>query len=519
MKRIVLGGMIALVVLALAGVGMAVARPDLVPVWARVGPPPNAGEDAGLYCKEHGVPEKFCTLCHEELASTLMLCTEHGDIPEDICTLCHPEVEEKYDIHMCIEHGLPEHFCAQCGNGPGAAAALPDDGWCATHNKPESLCAECLADPGSHNADAAANVCRQPLPTVRLATAKLAGQVGIETAQVQQERLVPRLAANAETAFDANRCAEVYPRVNGFLREVLVDLGRPVRRGEVLAVVDSAEISAAKSRFLAARAADELARVSYERTAKLTERGTLPAKNELEALTALNQAKAETMDAEQALRNFGFADDELARIADAKDTTSFLEVVSPIDGVVVARHAVRGEAVQPTTQLFDVTDTSRMWLWIDVYEADIAKVAVGQPVRFTIPGGDGPTFEGEVTWVGVQVDPTTRTTRVRAELPNAEGRLRANLFGQAEIQLGDERQAVVVPTAAVQRKDGVDVIFLPQQEDGVYRPQRVVARALDRGDVVEIAWGLKPDQRVVTKGSFLLKTEIMKGAIGAGCCE
>ena len=69
-----------------------------------------------------------------------------------------------------------------------------------------------------------------------------------------------------------------------------------------------------------------------------------------------------------------------------------------------------------------------------------------------------------------------------------------------------------------QRKDDADLVFLPQ-EDGVYRPQRVVARPVDRRGVVEVAWGLEPGQRVVTKGSFLLKTEIMKGAIGAGCCE
>ncbi|RUL87012.1 efflux RND transporter periplasmic adaptor subunit [Tautonia sociabilis] len=546
MKRIVLGVTIALVVVAATGAGLAVARPDLVPAWAGIDPArlPSWARlaaaapgpvDYGLYCKEHGVPEKFCTLCHEELTGTLLLCTEHGGIPEDICTLCHPEAEAKYDLAMCTEHDLPEQFCGECGNGPGAAAALPDDGWCAAHNMPGAWCIECKAAGGCATGDhadhpghedhaghahgpAEAEVCRVPLPIVRLRTPGPAARLGIETAPARQERLVPRLLANAETAFDANRCAEVYPRVGGFLREARADLGQPVRRGEVLAVVDSAEISGAKSRFLAARSAAELAKVAYDRTAKLTERGALPAKNELEALTALNQAQAEMMDAEQALRNFGFADADLARIAEAKDTSSLLDVVAPIDGVITARHAVRGEAVQPTTQLFDVTDTSRMWLWVDVYEADIAAVALGQPVRFIIPGVDGAESEGTVTWVGVQVDPTTRTTRVRAELANPDGRLRANLFGQAEIQLGEERQAVVVPKAAVQRKDDADVVFL-LQDDGVYRPQRVVARPVDRRDVVEVAWGLQDGQRVVTKGSFLLKTEIMKGAIGAGCCE
>ena len=79
------------------------------------------------------------------------------------------------------------------------------------------------------------------------------------------------------------------------------------------------------------------------------------------------------MDAEQKLRNLGFDDAELARILKTKDTRNLLNVVAPIDGTVVARHAVKGEAVQATTQLFAVADTSRMWLWIDVYESDIPR--------------------------------------------------------------------------------------------------------------------------------------------------
>lgn len=76
-------------------------------------------DDAGLYCEEHGVPEKFCTLCHPELKDKLLLCKEHGNIPEDVCTLCHPEVEAKHKIEMCPNgHKLPKHFCMECAKKP-----------------------------------------------------------------------------------------------------------------------------------------------------------------------------------------------------------------------------------------------------------------------------------------------------------------------------------------------------------------------------------------------------------------
>ncbi len=541
MKRVQIALACALIAVVAAG-AVVLARPQWLPAWARVDPEvlpawarfggqDRAAEeaaDAGLYCKEHGVPEKFCTICHEELADKLMLCKEHGNIPEDICTICHPEVAKKYHIQMCKEHGLPEHFCYRCGNGPSASLNQPDDGWCAAHGKPEALCAECAqakADgkpiPMKKEQSGTAKVCRKPLPTVRLASARLARRIGIQTAVVGEEEHAHKLVANAETAYDANHYADVNPRVAGFIREVRVDLGQRVRQGDVLAVVDSAEVSAARTQYLSSQAALKLARATAERTQSLARTGAVAGKAELEVMTALNQAQASAMDAEQKLRNLGFEDEALARILKDNDTRNLLSVVAPIDGTVVVRHAVKGEAVQATARLFAVADTSRMWLWIDVYESDIGRVKPGQAVSFAVLGtdpGQGQATAGRVTWIGSEVNEQTRTTRVRAELANPDGRLRSNQFGEATIQIGADHRAVVVPKEAVQRKDNVDVVFLPEAE-GVYRPQRVTTRATDRADVLEVTWGLKTGQVVVSKGAFLLKTEIMKGAIGAGCCE
>jgi cobalt-zinc-cadmium efflux system membrane fusion protein len=513
-----------LIAACLAGLAFAVARPQWIGAWSRLVGRAPAAEDAGLFCKEHGVPEKFCTLCHKELEEKLMLCKEHGSIPEDICTLCHPEAAKKHNIQTCREHGLPEHFCYKCGNGP--VMNQPDDGWCAAHNKPEVLCRECAqpearseALPDSNRG--ANNACRQPLPLVRLASSALARKIGIQTDTVTEEQHAHRLIANAETGYDANHYADISPRVAGFIHDVHVDLGEAVRRGDVLAVIDSAEVSAAKTQYLSAQAAVQLAQATAERTQSLSRSGAIAGKAELEVMTALNQAQAGLMDAEQKLSNLGFDQEERAEILKNKDTRNLLNVVAPIDGTVVARHAVKGEAVQPTAQLLAVANTSTMWLWIDVYEADISKVKPGQSVSFAISGtspDEGYATTGQVTWVGTEVNEQTRTTRVRAEVGNASGRLRAHQFGEATIQIGAPHRAIVVPKEAVQRKDKVDLVFIPEGE-GVYRPQRVTTKPTNRSDVLEVSWGLKRGQTVVSKGAFLLKTEIMKGAIGAGCCE
>ena len=111
----------AILFAALATLGVACGPPGPDPVATQaVETVSTSPADSGLFCDEHGVPEAYCTLCHEELKGTLLLCAEHGNIPEDICTLCHPEVEAKHKIVMCPKgHKLPKHFCYECAKPAG----------------------------------------------------------------------------------------------------------------------------------------------------------------------------------------------------------------------------------------------------------------------------------------------------------------------------------------------------------------------------------------------------------------
>lgn len=529
MKRFLLA--ICIILPLAAAIGVAATRPDLLPAWARG--PANAhaeSDDGGLRCVEHGVPEKFCTLCHPELKGKLLWCEEHG-VPEDICTLCHPEVKDKYKVTTC-EHNLPAEFCPKCGKGQ--APNLVNDGWCAEHNEPEATCSKCKAaeekgeskgeesrrpegDDGPKAAvEKKADI--RPLSIVKLKRPELAGKIGVQTVPVAEERHAHRIGGNAEVAYNASRYAEVRPRVSGFTREVKVEVGDEVRTGQVLAVIDSPEVGTAKTQYLSALPGVSLAEATLKRTAALIRQDALPGKNQLEAETKLHQARAEQMNAEQRLRNLGFGDKELGRIRETRDSTTLLNVLAPFDGTVVAREAVIGEAVEPTTQLFDVADTSVMWTWIDVSERDAALVAKGQAVTFSVSGTDGTGYPGRVIWIGTEVNPQTRTTRIRAELKNPDGKLRANQFGRAEIQVGEDHAALIVPKAAVQDFEGAHLVFLAQ-DDGSFRPQRVRTRPVGRGGAVEVTWGLKPGVRVVTARSFLLKTELMRDALGAGCTD
>jgi cobalt-zinc-cadmium efflux system membrane fusion protein len=134
-----------------------------------------------------------------------------------------------------------------------------------------------------------------------------------------------------------------------------------------------------------------------------------------------------------------------------------------------------------------------------------------------VPDLEPAGFTGKVLWIDTEVNDRTRTVRVRAEVGNAEGLLRANMFGSGEIQLDKPRTSLLVPRDAVQWEGASFVVFVRKRADE-YEPRRVIVGE-EVGKFLELAWAdLKPGEEIVTTGSFLLKTEIQKGSIGAGCC-
>ncbi|WP_434424085.1 efflux RND transporter periplasmic adaptor subunit [Nannocystis pusilla] len=224
---------------------------------------------------------------------------------------------------------------------------------------------------------------------------------------------------------------------------------------------------------------------------------------EQELLTAQAHANA----AQAGLRLLG---------ASKASTSGRYTLVAPIAGTVVRRPVVLGILATEDISLATIADTSVMWALCDVPESSAAQVALGQTMQLSIDGDTESSFEGEITWIAAEVDPRTRTVTAQAELPNPSGKLRANQFGLAKIDTSAAKSAVSVPRAAVQRVGKLDVVFVRTQQ-GVYEP-RVVKRTGD-GEMVAVEGRLRTGDAVVTTGAVLLRTEIMPGSIGAGCCE
>lgn len=165
----------------------------------------------------------------------------------------------------------------------------------------------------------------------------------------------------------------------------------------------------------------------------------------------------------------------------------------------------------PGDELFVISDLSTVWMIAAVNEEDLGKVRLGMPVTVRIQAYPDRTFPGRVTKLGDQLDPATRTIPVRVELANAQGRLKPEMYATAEINAGGSAEGIFIPESAVQQVDGKPTVFVRSGAD------RFEARVVETGRIVdhqlEVTRGLSVGERIVTQGSFTLKSQLLKGSL------
>ncbi|MDX2200082.1 MAG: efflux RND transporter periplasmic adaptor subunit [Phycisphaerae bacterium] len=481
---------------------------------------PGVPAAAGGLCP-HNIDGKGCAFCDPTLIETLGFCGEHG-VPEAFCTRCDPALIPAFVARndWCAEHMLPESQCVICNpqiakagrTGSGAEAAGGGSAGVAS-----SRGIEVTANADRRSARPPSVDCRTESLSVRLADPALERVVDIDVASATVQALSEKLRCNAEVAYDTNRYLRLSSRVRGVVREVRKDLGDAVAAGEVVLVLDSAELAAAQATFLQARALVALAETANEKIQKLYKGGTSSELEALERETELAEKRFALAKAEQELRNLGLSDGQLADISSSGQTSSILELKSNIAGEIVERNVTVGEMADPSRTMMAIADTRRSWVMLDIPELDSGKLAIGNPVVLQLEALPGESFGGTVSWISSQLDPATRTVKARAEIANENRRLRANMFGTAQIAIHEREDVLMVPKAAVQWDGCCNIVFV-RESASVYRPRKI-RLGCSVGDQYEVEEGLLAGEPVVTRGSFLLKTEIMRGSLGAGCCE
>lgn len=347
-----------------------------------------------------------------------------------------------------------------------------------------------------------------------------AARVRIRVAPVAERMLSGMLTTTGQVDFDQDRLAHVSPRIPGRVHRVQTTLGDRVRAGEPLAVIDSIELGRAKSAFLRATVQLELARRTRAREEGLLQDRITSEQSVLEARSAEASARAAYQAARQELRLLGLSEPEIDATSANDGSAALFPLASPIDGTVVEKHVTLGEVVSPERHLFTVADLSQVWVWIDVYEGDLARVHLEDDVAVRVEAFPEHTFEGKVAYVRSQVDPDTRTARARIDVTNTDRHLRPGMFATVTVSDphgpgGEAAPAtLVVPSSAVQRDGEQQIAFV---RTGEHRYERRVLALGRRTDAwVEVLDGLAAGEPVAVEGTFLLKSEAARQRLGGG---
>jgi membrane fusion protein, heavy metal efflux system len=324
----------------------------------------------------------------------------------------------------------------------------------------------------------------------------------ITTAAVEDRPGGEGVTALGELGVNEDRYAEVSTPVAAQVTQVQAATGDAVKVGQALVELHSAEHGRAAASLASGEVRLGAMRKAVERKRQLAADGIVAPKDVQEAEAQLAEAEAEVASARAQLSAVG--------MSAAPSTAARFIRRSPVAGTIIDRAAVMGRVAEPGQPLFKVGDLSRIWLTVQGFERDAVRVRKGTEATVTLAAIPGRTFSARVALIGARVDPVSRTIPIRLVLDNPDGTLRPGMSASAFIPLGETGARIVtVPVAALQRLEDGWNVFLPSSEAGAFE-RRQVGRGRTLGGEVEILSGLKPGEKVVVEGAFLLKAEVEK---------
>ena len=350
----------------------------------------------------------------------------------------------------------------------------------------------------------------EELPEQVTLDAEAVAAAGIKTWKALPMEVGNVLTLNGNVAFNENRLLAVSTLVPGRVVQLPVDLGQAVSKGQPVAWIESMELGRMRQEYLRAATEADIAEKSYERAKLLVAEKAIAAGEFQQREGDYRSKQSALASAELALRQAG-DDPRQARSTGAPRVA----VRAPFAGRVIDRKVTPGALVEALHPLVTVGDLSNVWVFLRVYEKDLGAIRTGLPITVTTEALPGTRFTGTIDYVGSEVDPNTRTTRIRATVRNAGERLRPGLFvsGRLEVSGGarKEEKLLAVPNGAIQTLAGKPTIFVQTAPNTFARRTLEAGRGF--GDYVEVLAGLKAGEDVVTEGSFILKSQFSKAEL------
>lgn len=468
----------------------------------------SADQITSLEVCEHKLKIGTCAFCDSKLIESLGFCHGH-DVPEAFCTRCNSDliVAFKHLNDWCQEHKLPESQCTLCSTQKTSKKESPKIGLKLVNK----VLFRSQKEPN--------NACNNQNSIIRFIDSKIMEKSGIQTSKLARKLDKNTVSCNVQIEYNQNKLAHITPRAKGILTTISKDLGDSVQKNEVLAKIHSNDFSIAKSEYFQALTLVQLWQKNHESELALQKDGATSAREVLQTKTKLVESQISVDKSLQNLRNLGLSEVQIKVLKAHNKFDSKLSILAPFSGRISKRHAVTGEMVTTSKSLFTVVDTSKMWALLSILPSDLIKVKIGQLVDIQIPELSPLVFSGAISWIDSAINESSRTLKARVELDNASHILKSGMFGKASIIIKQNVDSLLVHKNSVQWDGCCNVVFVKNSpESFITKKVTLKPSGIDK-DFYLAQGDIQENNEVATIGSFLLKTEILKENIGAGCCE
>ncbi len=354
--------------------------------------------------------------------------------------------------------------------------------WCSEHNMSEAEC----------------TICNPGLTGKIVISSESQTIAGIKTEKVYPARSGSnKIWTTGKVIYNEKKLVYITSRVNGRIEEISAFLQSKVISGDPLVTIYSPEYLTMQSEYIQ----------SIERWTRAKQN------NNVEEETT---AKLIHDSAKQKLIITGMTEKAIVQLSETRTVQPYLNIHAPFNGTIIESNVIQGNYIQLGTVIYKLADLSTLWVTADVYEHNIAQINIGQPVEVTTVAYPGEIFEGIVTTIGDVLDEKTRNFKVRIELSNPYNKLKPEMFVKVSF-ITSNRSSINIPKKAVLTEDENNIVFLALANKTFQRKKIELGIATE--DYIQVVNGLTPGDIIVTEGQFLLKSEVLKSKLGAGCAE
>ena len=402
------------------------------------------------------------------------------------------------------------------GHGPAAAPSASIE---------ERVSANCECGVPTYLCDE----CRYEVGVVKLEPSLMKRADGgglVRTQTVARTRVFVSLPTTGEVALNENATVHISPRISGIIAFVSVDVGARIKAGDTLLALASVELGRAWADYERNRTLSDLTEKVFERETKLREQNVSSEQDLIEAQMTFEQHRTDLKASELLLHVLGLTEEDMATMREPAHGAGSgrLFVRAPMAGTIIEKHAVPGEMAEAGKELMLLSDLSTVWVWANVHSRDLERLLAAEkrgPVaaEITVSAFPDRQFKGVLDYVGATMDEQTRTVKVRVTVENVDLALRPGMFCEATIALGNGQaeEALAVPQAAVLSDAGQSFVFKYWRDDFFVRQD--VLRGREFFGMVEVVEGVQAGDVVATEGAFLLKSDVLREKMGAGCAD